>query len=665
MTPRRRRSRRGVLVRTIIPASAGVVQEAGVPLRPSISTRQRRQEPKASTLSVAQSFGMGLSIRAAAAMTEVPGGTLTLRPSMVSVTVASPVRIGVPVSSSCNSDMADLRFRRDARWRLGEILAEMIKRAKDGHRGKPAESAERAVGHHLAKIAQKLDVLFAVPASDDLVDGLHAPRRTDPAGRAFAAAFLGAELHGKARLSGHVDAVVEDDDAAMAQHPAASRHRLIVERRIDERFRKISAERAADLNRADRPTRPRAAPKVFDEFAQSSAEREFDEAAVADVSCELERLRAQRSAHAVGGVGLRAMLENPRRGRKAQHIVDDCRLAEEARNRGQRRLHADLPALPLQALQERRLFAADICAGPESRLEVERVPRAKHTWSKQASGPRALDRSLKGRESMRIFGADIDIALGRADREPRDRHALDKQERIAFHEHAVSKRAAVALVGVADDILLIGLDSRGRAPFDAGRKPGAATSAPARGQNRLDCRLRAQSQRALQTPKSAMAAIIVERQRVGQSAAGEYEALLFRKIGNVVDLAQRFGMSPAIQEVRLEQLSGLTRSNRPVADAAGVSLDFDKRFEPEEASRSGADKLDVEAAAARLIANPVRDEVRANGERGRIRGNENADGHWVLPCAAATIASIRSRSRRPTGAPSSEAAGERAQLPRQ
>src|SRR6202453_593776 len=346
MTPRRRRSSRDVLVRTIMPASAGVVQEAGVPFRPSISTRQRRQESQASTLSVAHSFGIGLSIKAAAAITEVPGGTLTLRPSMVSVTVASPVRIGVPVSSSCNSDMADLLFRRDARGRLGEILAEMIKRAKDGHRGKPAESAERAVGHHLAKIAQKLDVLWTVLTGYDLVDGLDAAGRTDPAGRAFAAAFLGAELHGEAGLARHVDAVVEDDDAAMTQHTAGSRHRLIVERRIDERFRKISAERAADLNRADRPTRPRAPPKVFDEVAQSSAERQSDEAALCLVSCELERLRAERSAHAVGGVGLRAMLENPRRGRKAQHIVDDCRLAEEARNRGQRRLHADLPALP-------------------------------------------------------------------------------------------------------------------------------------------------------------------------------------------------------------------------------------------------------------------------------------------------------------------------------
>src|SRR5271168_2943320 len=112
--------------------SAGVVQEAGVPFRPSISTRHRRHDPKASRLSVAQSLGIGLSIRAAAAITDVPGGTLTLRPSIVSVTVGSPMRIGVPVSSSCKSAIAYLLFRRGARRRPGEILAEMVERAEDG-----------------------------------------------------------------------------------------------------------------------------------------------------------------------------------------------------------------------------------------------------------------------------------------------------------------------------------------------------------------------------------------------------------------------------------------------------------------------------------------------------------------------------------------------------
>ena len=57
---------------------------------------------------------------------------------------------------------------------------------------------------------------------------------------------------------------------------------------------------------------------------------------------------------------------------------------------------------------------------------------------------------------MRIFGADVDVALGRADRDAGDRHAFDQHEGIAFHDHAVGEGAAVALVGVADDVFPVG-----------------------------------------------------------------------------------------------------------------------------------------------------------------------------------------------------------------
>ena len=72
-----------------MPSTTGVVQEAGVPARPSISTRQSRQEPKASTMSVAHSLGICVPNSAAARMIEVPSGTVTAMPSMVSVTVFS------------------------------------------------------------------------------------------------------------------------------------------------------------------------------------------------------------------------------------------------------------------------------------------------------------------------------------------------------------------------------------------------------------------------------------------------------------------------------------------------------------------------------------------------------------------------------------------------
>ena len=96
MIPRRIASRRGVEVLTEMPGATGVVQEAGSPLRPSISTTQSRQEPKALMLSLAQSLGIAIPISIAARMIEVPSGTVTSRPSIVSATEVSEWTAGVP-----------------------------------------------------------------------------------------------------------------------------------------------------------------------------------------------------------------------------------------------------------------------------------------------------------------------------------------------------------------------------------------------------------------------------------------------------------------------------------------------------------------------------------------------------------------------------------------
>ena len=83
-------------VRTFMPAATSVVHEAGKPLRPSISTRHTRQEPKALSVSVAQSFGISRAASAAARMIEVPAGTVIGR-AVDFQRDLSPVAAGVPI----------------------------------------------------------------------------------------------------------------------------------------------------------------------------------------------------------------------------------------------------------------------------------------------------------------------------------------------------------------------------------------------------------------------------------------------------------------------------------------------------------------------------------------------------------------------------------------
>ena len=110
------------------PGATGVVQDAGVPLRPSTSITQSRQEPKALMLSVAQSLGISVPASIAARMIDVPSGTVTLFPSMVRVTIFSEVDSGVPKSVSLISVMTATSLG-GFKGLLVEVLGEMAKGA--------------------------------------------------------------------------------------------------------------------------------------------------------------------------------------------------------------------------------------------------------------------------------------------------------------------------------------------------------------------------------------------------------------------------------------------------------------------------------------------------------------------------------------------------------
>jgi len=266
---------------------------------------------------------------------------------------------------------------------------------------------------------------------------------------------------------------------------------------------------------------------------------------------------------------------------------------------------------------------------------------------------------------VRIFGADVYVAHRRADRDGGDRHAFDEEEGVALHQHTVGEGAAVALVGVADDVFLFRLRAGDRAPLDARREACAAAAAQAGGHNLLDRRLGTQRQGAGQPREPAMAPVVVERKRVGHAAAGEDEALLPSQIGNVLDPSERLRMAATGQKPGVEQQRGVLGRQGTVTGSTFWRLDLDERLQPEKAAGAGPHDRNLEAANARLLRQSRGHGVRADGERGGIRRNEDARAHWVSPFAPATIASSRSRSSRPIGAPSSSAAGERAQLPRQ
>ncbi len=90
---------------------------------------------------------------------------------------------------------------------------------------------------------------------------------------------------------------------------------------------------------------------------------------------------------------------------------------------------------------------------------------------------RDVNCALQGAERVGIFRAEVDVAAGGADGESGNGHALDQDEGIAFHDHAVGVGAAVAFVRVADDIFLVVRRVKNGSPFDPGGETRAAAPA--------------------------------------------------------------------------------------------------------------------------------------------------------------------------------------------
>ena len=178
---------------------------------------------------------------------------------------------------------------------------------------------------------------------------------------------------------------------------------------------------------------------------------------------------------------------------------------------------------------------------------------------------------------------------GRADGDAGNGHAFDQNERIAFHDHAVGERAAVAFVGIADDVFLFGLGLRHGAPFDAGQETGAAAAAQARLHD-FSTMASAPSAAPVAAPVAIVRAVILERARIDDAAAGEGQAVCCLRQGMS---SVRPSRSLCRREPeRREQALGVFGLDRTVGDAARRRLDLHHRFQPVEAARAVAHDLD-------------------------------------------------------------------------
>ena len=303
-----------------------------------------------------------------------------------------------------------------------------------------------------------------------------------------------------------------------------------------------------------------------------------------DVAGQLDRQGAARLAHAIVAVELRAAVKDDRHGGQGDHVVDDRRLAEQAGDGRQRRLEAHHAALAFQAFQQRGFLAADVGAGPLAHFEFERLAAAQHVITQIPTGLRQRDGARQDVDGVRIFGAHVDVAAGRADCDPGNRHTFDQHIGIAFHDHAIGESTGIALVGIADDVLLVGSRVEHGLPLDPRREGRAAAAAQSRIGQLLDDVRAIRRQRIAQASPATVCRVVLEAERIGDADAGESQAFLPFKVGNVFGVAVGKLVRSALEEVRLEQGRHVRNSHRAVGNAAFGRADFHHRFQPVQAA---------------------------------------------------------------------------------
>ena len=220
---------------------------------------------------------------------------------------------------------------------------------------------------------------------------------------------------------------------------------------------------------------------LVDHGAEGRPEGDLVDTRALDVSAHADELEAGRTAGALGHVPVGALEEDHGYVGKRLDVVDDCRFPEEAVRHGKGRLQARLRPATLEHLEERALLAADVAARAREDLEVERVRGAEDLRAKDAAGVRRRDGIAEDACLGPVLVADVYDAAPRASDDPGERHALDEEVWHGGEDAAVLDGARLALVGVADDVLLVAGRVADGLPLDGGREAGAAHAAELRG----------------------------------------------------------------------------------------------------------------------------------------------------------------------------------------
>src|SRR5262245_44551000 len=371
---------------------------------------------------------------------------------------------------------------------LLDLVAEVAQQALYGPGGAIAEGADGVALDLGRDFHQHVDLALVRAAFRHAGEHAPHPAHALPAGRALAAALVLVEVRDAGHGADDVGRLVHDDHRRGAERgfvlaAAVEIHEQVLAfMRRDERHRRAAGNDGEQVVAAAE----HAAGMLVQELVQRDAHRFLDRARLVHVAGNAEQLRAGVVGPPDAGEPGRAPAQDIGHHRDRLDVVDRGRAAVEADIGGERRFQAGLTLLAFEAFEQRRLLAADIGAGAVMHDDIE-GKTVDVVLADEAGLVGLVHRRLQALALADEFAADVDVAGVGIHGEAGEQAALDQEVRTVPHDLAVLAGAGLGFIGVDHEVVrpAVGLLGHER-PFQAGREPGPAAPAQARGLDLVD-----------------------------------------------------------------------------------------------------------------------------------------------------------------------------------
>jgi hypothetical protein len=410
----------------------------------------------------------------------------------------------------------------------------------------------------------------------------------------------------------HAGGFIHYHHAAGTHDRAGRLERVVVHRDVQEMGRNASAGRTAGLHGLERPVVERAAADVEDHFPQADSQGDFDQPRPFHLAHQGEGLGALAGFRPHLGEPGGAVLQDHGDAGQRFHVVDDRGALPEAGDGGKGRPRAGHSPFAFDRSDQCGLLAANERAGPFLDLDLEIEARAEDVVAQQAAFFRLPQRDSQPLQGQRVFRAAIDVTLAGADGVSGDGHAFQQRVGVALQERAIHEGPGIALVGIADQILLVAGRLPAELPLAPGGKAGAAPASQTRLFDLVDDPLRTHRQRRRQALVAVLGEVVIDLGGVDEAAIPQRPADLrledrrFQKRWNSiygrvavssggVGPQGELGQGIVAEQVALEDLFGPLDVDFAVKDARSRRLDHaDHRLGVTEADAAHFDQTALE-----------------------------------------------------------------------